>query len=175
MILFVECLPREPELGLSRGETLLYQNTGPLALQSECFALRNGGTGSQDALSWYQSSHIWLLLRFKGDLANTLAQGDFMWLLPRQNCCDSSFGRAVGLLCWLQTHLTVLEHFDFNLSFNQILKYLCCENIFCLVYCLFVLFFNLGSNADVQWKNFGTQRIVHLHTQCPHCSNMKFL
>lgn len=129
-ILFVECLPREPRLGLSQGETLLHQSTGPLVLQSEHFALWNGGTGSQDAVCWYQSSNIWLLLRLKWDLANILAQGDFKWLLPRQNCCDSSFGTAVGLLCWLQTHLTVLEHFDSNLLFNQILKYLCCENIF---------------------------------------------
>lgn len=105
-ILFVECLLRESWCGLSQGETLLYQSTGPLVLQSEYFALWNAGIGSQDAVCGYQSSNIWLLLRLKWDLANVLAQGDSMQLLPRQNCCDSSFATAVSLLCWLQTHLT---------------------------------------------------------------------
>lgn len=50
-ILFVECFPREPQLGLSQGGTLFYQNSGLLVLQSEYFALWNGGTGSQDVLS----------------------------------------------------------------------------------------------------------------------------
>lgn len=127
--------------------------------------------GNEDAVCWYQSSSIWVLLRPKWLIF--FAPVDFMQILPRQLGCDSSFDIPVGLV------LHTLLFWSFWIQICCLIKFECISSaraFLHLAYCLFMLFFNLCHNVHGQWKNLGVQwSIVYVHKQWLRCNSMKFL